>query len=54
MVKGKTRHVLILLFNSGLKPADIIELGFPKASVYKYHLYFKGAQEEFQKLMRKK
>ena len=54
MVKGKTRFALILFFNAGLAPADIIDMGYPKASVYKYSRYFKDAQEEFKGKMKRK
>lgn len=44
MVKKTSPHELILLYAIGFKPKQIISLGYPKVTVYKYNQYFKTAQ----------
>lgn len=48
LLRRKTPFVIILFFHAGFKPKQIIEMGYPESTVYKYSARYKEALKEFQ------
>ena len=51
MPKSKSKPVIYLLLNTGIKPKEIIAMGFTSSMVYAYNKRFKEAKEQLQKLL---
>lgn len=47
-MKGKTPFAIILFFQAGFTPKEIIEKGYSASTVYKYHGIFKEALKEYR------
>lgn len=47
-MKQETPFAIILFFHSGLKPKQIIDMGYSASTVYKYSSKYKQALKEFQ------
>lgn len=45
MPKNESPRELILLYHIGLRPKDIIALGYPQQTVYKYKKYYVDARD---------
>jgi hypothetical protein len=44
-MKGKCHYELILFYDKGLTPKDIIAFGYSKDTAYRYFRYYKAAKE---------
>lgn len=45
IMKGKCHYELILFYDKGLTPKDIIAFGYSKDTAYRYFRYYKAAKE---------
>lgn len=53
-MKGKIKYELILIYNLGYKPKDIIKMGYKPSTAYNYHRIFKQAKERMKEVFSKR
>lgn len=51
MPKSVGKPEIYLLLNMGVKPKEIIAMGYPRSMVYNYNKRFAQAKERFTKLL---